>query len=669
MNIYCKILLFLLFFISVDGVSQQNKIQQYTLSDGLPSVAINDILQDEIGYLWLATNNGLVRFDGKDFNNYSISKASKIKSIFYNNESLYIGSENGFYIKKKNKITFLGKEKVLKIVSIDNKIIACTTEGISEVKETYLQPLQINTQIDFSIINDIIVQENSIYIATNKALWKIDELVKPTKIDKVLDDNFTSLQSNNNKIIAATYKNGIQIINSDTLENTIKTETYITSINKINDELWVITKANGIEIYNLKDHSFKKKINKYNSLISNRINSIFKDNQNNIWIGSKNEGLYKYKNTSINIYENSNSNKNETKPTIFIENIRVNYKNLDTIYRNSLFLKPTENNISFAYKTVDLNNQKNINYRYKLKGNFSPWSKKNNVDFANLSEGNYTFIVQAKNGLQLSKEKIVTFSIDAPVYKKPWFLILVFAFTLLLLAFLIDVTLKKIKKKNKEEINKLQLENHLLNLEQKALQLQMNPHFIFNVLNGIKALGNSGKTTELNKTVSQFSVLLRSILNNSRLEEISLKDEIETLKNYLDLEKKMSSKTFEYFIKTSLNNIDSEEILIPPMLLQPFIENSIKHGIQPNSKDGKIEIHFEVKHKFLNCSILDNGVGIHHHKNENKNSQHKSVALKITKERIENLSKKSTFLIEEIKSEEKILGTKVSFRIPLKTDY
>ena len=197
----------------------------------------------------------------------------------------------------------------------------------------------------------------------------------------------------------------------------------------------------------------------------------------------------------------------------------------------------------------------------------------------------------------------------------------------------------------------------------------MNPHFIFNVLNGIKAFGNKGEITIMNETISQFSILLRSILNNSRAEEISLKEAIAVLENYLLLEQKMNPKPFTYAIKTTLNNIDVEEILIPPMLVQPFIENSIKHGFQPNKKDNKIEITFAVKHRFLHCTIIDNGIGIHQSQQQKSDKTHQSIALKITKERIINLSSKHSFTIEEITENDIIYGTKVWFKIPLKTDY
>ena len=137
----------------------------------------------------------------------------------------------------------------------------------------------------------------------------------------------------------------------------------------------------------------------------------------------------------------------------------------------------------------------------------------------------------------------------------------------------------------------------------------------------------------------------------------------------LNLEQKMNSKSFEYSIETSLNNIDLEEILIPPMLLQPFIENCIKHAFQPNKLDAKIKIYFEVKGKFLHFTIEDNGIGFQQSKKEKVKSSHQSVALEVTKERIQHITKYNSFSIKEIEEQKEIKGTKIGFKIPLKTDY
>ncbi|MEO9570914.1 MAG: histidine kinase [Polaribacter sp.] len=655
---FLKLIFFLFLIISVDINSQGNNIQNISIKDGLPNTSINNIIQDKIGYLWLATDKGLFQFDGDHFKHINLHSQSKALSLFEKNKTLFVGHEKGFFKIKAGKFSYLGKNTVLKTVFVKNKILLCTTQGVYEFKETYLQPLKIHPQIDFSIIKDIIQHKNSIYIATNNGLWIVDKLNKTKKVIKITDEQFSSFLLNKENLITCTLNNELKIIDGNKIINSFKTIENISSIKKIKDEIWVTSNGYGIEVLDEKNYSFKRKINKYNSTISNNINNVFIDNQNTIWIASRDKGLYKL--TSI---------KNNKTPNIAIESISVNYKRIQHFSDKVLELKPTENNVSFSFNTIDLKNAKNIKFRYKLNKDFTPWSSQNKVDFANLKAGKYTLTIQSKNLNKVSKPISFKFNIDFPIYKKDWFLLICLIVFCLILAGVVDIYIRKLKKKNNQKIEALKLENHLQTLEQKALQLQMNPHFIFNVLNGIKALGNSGNSKELNKTISLFSILLRSVLNNSRLNEISLQDEILTLETYLQLEQKMSSKDFNFTLETSLNNIDSEEILIPPMLVQPFVENCIKHAFNSNNKNATIKVLFYVKNSFLYFNIEDNGVGFYQSKKEKNTSNHQSIALKLTQERIKHLTKYNSFSINELKEKNTVLGTRISFKIPLKTDY
>ena len=175
-------------------------------------------------------------------------------------------------------------------------------------------------------------------------------------------------------------------------------------------------------------------------------------------------------------------------------------------------------------------------------------------------------------------------------------------------------------------------------------------------------MGSEGETDQMNSTINTFATLLRSILNSSRKEEISLQEEISTLRNYLTLEQQIVAKPFDFEITYQTDGIDLEEILIPPMLIQPFVENSVKHGFQHNAIKGKIDIRFTVEGEFLNCEIQDNGIGIEQSKLKKK-SHHPSTALKVTKERIESLTQDHQLKITEDN------GTIVFFRLPLKTDF
>ncbi len=191
---------------------------------------------------------------------------------------------------------------------------------------------------------------------------------------------------------------------------------------------------------------------------------------------------------------------------------------------------------------------------------------------------------------------------------------------------------------------------------------------IFNVLNGIKAMAPN-KPDKMNETVNSFATLLRETLINSRKDSISLAQEIKTLRHYVEVERLMAEKPFVFFIDDS-TDIDSEEILIPPMLVQPFVENAIRHGILKGPRPGELNIQFTNTQDVLRVTITDNGIGIYNTQRHKPQADHQSMALKVTRERIESLSGKNTLEIREIKLQDgRTGGTTIVFTIPLETDY
>jgi sensor histidine kinase YesM len=286
-----------------------------------------------------------------------------------------------------------------------------------------------------------------------------------------------------------------------------------------------------------------------------------------------------------------------------------------------------------------------------------------------LDYGDYTFEAQSRNMAWQKSDPIrFAFHVDRPLHKKVWFQRLSFIALGVFFVLLVMLFVLRLKKKAAKERQQLELENHLLSLEQKALRLQMNPHFIFNVLNGIKAMGEYD-TQKRNTTINKFAKLLRATLNNSRVQHIDLAQEIETLKNYIEVEQIMAPKPFDYAIDIACD-IDTEEVLIPPMLIQPFVENAIKHGIMSTNKPGKLKVTFAIVGEFLSCTIEDNGIGIHQAQQNKTNTDHQSMALRVTKERIVSISGKDTLVIEDLGDEnETQSGTRVVFQIPLLTDY
>ena len=211
--------------------------------------------------------------------------------------------------------------------------------------------------------------------------------------------------------------------------------------------------------------------------------------------------------------------------------------------------------------------------------------------------------------------------------------------------------------------NKLRSELKVEQNKQKLLRSQMNPHFIYNSLSAIQNFILSNDPMQSVTYISEFSTLMRMVLENSRKDLITLKEDIDFVNFYLKLQKLRFSDKFSYLIKVD-EKINQEIIKIPPMLIQPFIENAVEHGMRQIEKDGMIQINYQIENNELIITVIDNGKGLSS-KTENK---HESLATVITKERIENIFKllkvKIKMKIGEAYSESENQGVKVEFRIP-----
>jgi len=189
--------------------------------------------------------------------------------------------------------------------------------------------------------------------------------------------------------------------------------------------------------------------------------------------------------------------------------------------------------------------------------------------------------------------------------------------------------------------------------------------------NTIQSLINEKDHQKARYQLAKFSKLMRATLENSRSDLIPLEDEIQSLENYLAIEQLSRNNAFDFQINTS-EKVDSEEILIPPMMIQPFVENAIIHGVAHISEKGKITVDFTRKNRKLECVITDNGIG--REKAKALKSQvehgHKSAALEVTQERLDIINKgnsqlKSLEMLDVVDEAEDVKGTKVILRLPL----
>lgn len=223
--------------------------------------------------------------------------------------------------------------------------------------------------------------------------------------------------------------------------------------------------------------------------------------------------------------------------------------------------------------------------------------------------------------------------------------------------------------------NRLQLKKHLTlqkelaEYEQKALHLQMNPHFVFNCLGSISSFIVQNGTDSAIKYLSKFSKLMRLTLEYSKESLIPIDKEIESLQNYLELEQLRFNKKFNFTITKSVDIED--DLALPPLLLQPFVENAIIHGLIPKKETGNIAVDFSLNAENLICTITDNGIGFAKSKElkENSVTVHKSMALDITRKRLEMMeaytTKKAKVEIEELRENDVVQGTKVVLNLPI----
>jgi len=263
------------------------------------------------------------------------------------------------------------------------------------------------------------------------------------------------------------------------------------------------------------------------------------------------------------------------------------------------------------------------------------------------------------------KLKDLNIDISRPFYSEPWFIISV----LVLFAVVIFFSLRYYFIRSRKQAI---VEAKMMHLERSALRAQMNPHFIFNSLNSIQSYIANNENDKATRFLAKFAKLIRSMLNNSREQSISLQEEIESLKLYLELEKMRFKEKFDFEIIVD-DDIDSFAVELPPLLIQPYLENAIIHGLAQKRSQGMIKLYYILDGNYLCVTVTDNGIGVEQSKKmkSKQKSLHKSVGMTVTQKRLEILdkgNKDKKVKIEEIKDRKgEVLGTKVEVKIRIES--
>jgi hypothetical protein len=352
-------------------------------------------------------------------------------------------------------------------------------------------------------------------------------------------------------------------------------------------------------------------------------------------------------------------------PKLYIENIKVNGK--DISISKSVF-PHNENFFEINFNGYNYRKRGKLNFQYRLIGLTNEWTNTNNrqITFTSLDPGAYRFEIKTCNedGLWNTHPICFSFKIELPFWKRAYFILLV-TFTILSITFLfIWWRIHLIKQKNN-------LILQMNEFQRKALASQINPHFIFNSLNSINSFIINEDRINASKYLNRFAKLMRLCLNNSEKKYVPIHEEYDLIKNYLELETMRFRNKFNFEI-TIQERILSAGYKIPSMLLQPYIENAIIHGLIPKENgQGKLHITIFFVGEQLRCEIIDNGIGRTKAQEAKRASvvKHKSMGTLLTEERMKaylDNEEFSYFLeITDLYDEQNDpAGTKISFNLP-----
>jgi len=689
----------------------------------LEKEVVTSILQDRENSFWFSTlNSGVFFAPSLSFLNYTTKSgllSDKITKVTSTGDDVWVGYADGFVSKisengsikhfaSKGSNSFSVKD--LCFFKDDNTVWVCS-DILYLIKNSNVNPVEKrlvagNKNPNYALLPRALEKsrDGGVWIASNRGFKK----VKDGKVvyDSHETGDFSGVvysldEENNGDLWIASnalflYSKGKvrQIAEKNPLLNTsiIKGK-----INEFDNRFWFGTKSNGVIVFT------GKKFVQIKGLQSNNVSS-FDFRKNQVWVGT-NCGVdcitidqvepiryrIKHYNTShglisddvkdicisgdrvflatfsgLSCFDISKDVDNKVAPAVRISSMRVNDKDMN--FHRLLMLNHDQNFIDISFNAFTYKRKGDVRYRYKVEGLSDKWfyTTEETIRLYKLPPGDYRLTIAAENNDRVwsNNPASVRFSIAKPFWSTYWFngLCLI---VIALIAFAIFRTRLRI-------VQKISMHEQKENLwKNQSLSLQMNPHFIFNTLNSIQLYILKCDVDSSLHYLSKFSSLMRKTLENSSKMNITLKEELESLELYLELESLRCEGKFLYRIECD-PSISLADSYIPTLLIQPYVENSIWHGIMPKASSGHILIRIQNVGAFIKCSITDDGIGRVKSQEIQRMSlvrRHKSFATKITSSRIEILKSLyskdfSLEYVDKYDNDGNALGTEVILIFP-----
>jgi ligand-binding sensor domain-containing protein len=682
------------------------------------NIAVRSVLEDKNGSIWISTiDRGLVKIQQKRISSFTITDKLLNEEISQNfnclaviNKKIFVGNNYGevlvydgvYDIKKRS----LSPEKnidgfVRKIVEMKDRIyVACQTGSFILDKKTLHIIKRFEGAKNFSTKAALQLNDSVILLGNHTVTQQYNVLS-----DKIIEQRVkrvTALGVNQAKTIYIGSNDGLYRWDKDSLFYFGKTSRALSyKVNTIfstaDSLLWVGLGSDSLLV--LFNDVIIKSIALGDIIPGNVCKSLYSNKPGVIWLGT-NKGLikiqYNFSNLTFNInhtffglsdgligeqvnditiyrdtvyaattggisYLPANLLLPVSNITTFIT--RVLIQGRDTLVLKEYTLPYDKNNISIFFSGADLTGYYPL---FEYRTNEGNWIKtdKNNIELS-LAPGRYNIQIRGlkRDGTASSQTETIAVFVKTPFWKNGFFWTIV----VLALFIIFFLTLEnRNRQKRRAEVEKVITEKKLTELEMQALKAQINPHFVFNCLNSIKGFIFDRDYTQADKYLDKFSDLMRSTIDNSDAAIISLQSEMIYLDNYLQLEKLRFEDKFNYRIEVA-GDVDKEHVFVPAMLLQPYVENAIRHGMRfLENRKGQININVRKEDNCLVCEIDDNGIGREKAAalKSKMHVEYQSKGMNISRRRAE-LYKIDQELMDKKDAVGNATGTKITIKIPL----
>jgi ligand-binding sensor domain-containing protein len=690
----------------------------------LPGIPVSGIFKDTEGSLWFSTlGKGTYRLNSASVMNlkiredkneeYEVSCFARIKESVLAGTNLLSTQRLSVNTGKPIgdfKLPLKKPNVVFAMCTLEkNRLVIAGAPFIWQLTSEF----KLQKYIEDILVKAVCVNNKKLLVATNKNVIELDPDIRDTNpthlfvIDTIWHGRATAMYANNDTIYIGALNGLYRLLPDKTMqfpgEKIPFLQTRIAAITQDqNYVVWVATYGNGIVGW--KNGRVIKHISEKEGLTSNICRTLFLDS-NSLWVGTD-RGLNKINlakpDYPIKKYTTGDGLATDIINALYVSGSKVfvgtpegvtffDEQKMNSLSRCDLTftdvavggqtLYPTDmpsliphvkNDLQFNYVGISYKSGGDVRYRYRLLGLDSNWreTRETFLSYPTLPSGHYQLQVQAINKFDVVSKMITAgFTIEKLMWETTWFRLSVGLVFLAITGSLAGLIIFRIRRREQE---KTAINKKIGDLEQLARKAQMNPHFIFNSLNSIQQYVMDADITGANKFISGFSRLMRQTLDFSSKQEISLEQELGYLSNYLELERTRLENAFGWSV-TIASDVNTAEYHIPPMILQPFVENSVRHGLRfRRDRDGVVSIHIKKENNYLVCVLEDNGIGRKAAlKFKSVNAiEYQSKGMSLTAERIAMLNKdndhKITMHIEDLEDDQhKALGTRVTISFPI----